>query len=65
MNATSPPDELKKRFCSTGSHWTTGEFRKIGTTRWICMACYQRRQAELPNLKKNQRLAARIASKSK
>ena len=43
----------------------SGEFRKIGTTRWICMACYQRRQAELRNLKKNQRLAARIASKSK
>jgi hypothetical protein len=50
--------EVKKRFCSTGSHWTSGEFRKIGTTRWICLACFKRRQAELRNLKKNQLLAA-------
>ena len=49
--------EIKKRFCSTGSHWTTGEFRKIGTTRWICIACYQRRKAELRNLAKNKLLA--------
>ena len=55
---TTTTGEVKKRFCSTGSHWTTGEFRKIGTTRWICLACYQRRQAELRNLKKNKLLAA-------
>jgi hypothetical protein len=60
MDAKTMPttSEVKKRFCSTGSHWTTGEFRKIGTTRWICLACYQRRQAELRNLKKNKLLAA-------
>jgi hypothetical protein len=60
MEAKTMPttSEVKKRFCSTGSHWTTGEFRKIGTTRWICLACYQRRQAELRNLKKNKLLAA-------
>lgn len=65
MENNSPPAEVKKRFCSTGSHWTTGEFRKIGTTRWICMTCYKRRQAELRNLKKNQRLAAGITIKKK
>ena len=58
MEAKTPTAEIKKRFCSTGSHWTTGEFRKIGTTRWICLACFQRRQAELRNLKKNKLLAA-------
>jgi hypothetical protein len=51
-------NEVKKRFCSTGSHWATGEGRKIGTTRWICAACYQRRKTELRNLAKNKRLAA-------
>ncbi len=49
--------EIKKRFCSTGSHWTTAEFRKIGTVRWICMACYRTRQAELRNLPRNRALA--------
>lgn len=53
-------DENKKRFCSTGSHWVTGEFRKIGSVRWICMACYERRRAELRNLAKNKRLAASV-----
>jgi len=57
--------EVKKRFCSTGSHWTTGEFRKIGTTRWICVACYERRKAELRNLAKNKLLAARVSTKTK
>jgi len=51
--------EVKKRFCSTGSHWTTGEFRKIGTNRWICLPCYNRRKAELRNLAKNKKLAAK------
>lgn len=51
--------EVKRRFCSTGSHWTTGEFRKIGTVRWICEACYQRRKVELRNLAKNKALAAK------
>ena len=50
--------EVKKRFCSTGSHWTSGEFRKIGTARWICMTCYQQRKAELRNLARNKLLAA-------
>ena len=58
MEAKPATTEIKKRFCSTGSHWTTGEFRKIGTTRWICLACYKRRQAELRNLTKNKLLAA-------
>ena len=61
--AKPPTAEVKKRFCSTGSHWTTGEFRKIGTTRWICLACFQRRQAELRNLKKNKLLAAGASAK--
>jgi hypothetical protein len=61
---TTTVGEVKKRFCSTGSHWTTGEFRKIGTTRWICLACYKRRQAELRNLKKNKLLAAGGAKKT-
>lgn len=51
-------DEVKKKFCSTGSHWAVGEGRKIGATRWICEACYLRRKAELRNLAKNKRLAA-------
>ena len=60
---TTPTAEIKKRFCSTGSHWTTGEFKKIGTTRWICLACSKRRQAELRNLKKNKLLAAGATAK--
>lgn len=56
--------EVKKRFCSTGSHWTLGEFRKIGTARWICLTCYQQRKTELRNLTKNKLLAAgRFAKK--
>ena len=55
--------EVKKRFCSTGSHWTTGEFRKIGTNRWICQPCYERRKVELRNLAKNKKLAAGVGSK--
>ena len=51
--------EIKKKFCSTGSHWATGEGRKIGATRWICAACYARRKTELRNLAKNKKLAAR------
>ena len=50
--------EIKKRFCSTGSHWAAGEFRKIGANRWICASCYAQRKAELRNLTKNKRLAA-------
>ncbi|MDO8596042.1 MAG: hypothetical protein Q7R45_05405 [Sulfuricaulis sp.] len=50
--------EVKKRFCSTGSHWATGEFRKIGANRWICASCFAQRKAELRNLSKNKRLAA-------
>jgi hypothetical protein len=65
MEAKTPPTEVKKRFCSTGSHWTSGEFRKIGTTRWICIGCFQRRQAELRNLKKNKALAAGTSIKKK
>lgn len=60
---TATTTEVKKRFCSTGSHWTTGEFKKIGTTRWICLACFKRRQAELRNLKKNKLLAAGASAK--
>ncbi len=57
--------EVKKRFCSTGSHWAVGEFRKIGTNRWICSACYQQRKNELRNLAKNKRLAAgKVAKKA-
>jgi hypothetical protein len=55
--------EIKKKFCSTGSHWATGEGRKIGTTRWICAACYARRKTELRNLSKNKKLAARGPAK--
>ncbi len=51
-------DVAKKRFCSTGSHWTTEEFRKIGTVRWICMTCYRKRKAELRNLSRNKLIAA-------
>ena len=51
-------NEVKKRFCSTGSHWASGEGRKIGTTRWICATCFLRRKTELRNLAKNKRLAA-------
>jgi hypothetical protein len=58
-------DEEKRRFCSTGSHWTTGEFKKIGTVRWICMACYRRRKAELRNLPRNKMLATGQRPKSK
>jgi len=50
--------EVKKRFCSTGNHWTSGKFRKIGAVRWICDACYQQRKAELRNLSRNKILAA-------
>jgi hypothetical protein len=49
--------ESKRRFCSTGSHWSAGEFRKIGVARWICLSCYERRKAELRNLAKNRNLA--------
>ena len=56
--------EIKKRFCSTGSHWAIGEFRKIGTNRWICSACYQQRKTELRNLAKNKRLAAGVRPKT-
>ena len=55
--------EVKKRFCSTGSHWAVGEGQKIGTTRWICAACYLRRKKELRNLAHNKRLAAGTAVK--
>ena len=55
--------EIKKRFCSTGSHWVTGEGQKIGTARWICAACYAQRKSELRNLARNKRLAARVASR--
>jgi hypothetical protein len=55
--------EIKKKFCSTGSHWAIGEGRKIGTTRWICAACFQRRKTELRNLAKNKKLAARGPAK--
>ena len=51
-------EEVKRRFCSTGSHWTSAEFKKIGTVRWICIACYRTRQAELRNRSRNRRLAA-------
>jgi hypothetical protein len=51
-------DDAKKRFCTTGSHWTGAEFRKIGTNRWICATCYDRRKAELRNLANNKALAA-------
>jgi len=50
--------DIKKRFCSTSSHWVTGEGRKIGATRWICASCYAHRKSELRNLAKNKRLAA-------
>jgi len=50
--------EVKKRFCSTGSHWATGEGHKIGATRWICASCWLQRKTELRNLAKNKRLAA-------
>ena len=56
-------EEDKKRFCSTGSHWTSEKFVKIGPVRWICMRCYQKRQAELRNLPKNRRLAATHVAK--
>lgn len=56
--------EIKKRFCSTGSHWAVGEFRKIGINRWICASCYQQRKTELRNLAKNKRLAAGLRPKS-
>ena len=55
--------EVKKRFCSTGSHWMAGEGHKIGTTRWICAACWQQRKNELRNLARNKRLAAGAPSK--
>jgi hypothetical protein len=55
--------DIKKRFCSTGSHWAIGEFRKIGTNRWICAVCYQQRKIELRNLPRNRKLAARGAAK--
>jgi hypothetical protein len=50
--------EIKKRFCSTGSHWMAGEGHKIGTTRWVCASCYQQRKTELRNLARNKKLAA-------
>jgi hypothetical protein len=52
------PTETKQRFCSTGSHWTTQKFRKVGANRWICLSCYARRKTELRNLAKNKRLAS-------
>lgn len=55
--------DIQRKFCSTGSHWTSGEGRKIGATRWICAACYQRRKTELRNLAKNKKLAARAGAK--
>ncbi len=54
----------KTRFCTTGSHWTTAEFRKIGPIRWICAACYARRKAELRNLPGNKLLAAAVRPKT-
>jgi hypothetical protein len=56
--------EVKKRFCSTGSHWAAGEFRKIGANRWICASCYAQRKAELRNLARNKKLAAGGRSKT-
>ena len=53
--------ETKKRFCSTGSHWTSQEFRKVGANRWICLSCYAQRKMELRNLAKNKRLASRAS----
>lgn len=50
--------DTKMRFCSTGSHWTAEEFRKVGTVRWLCMPCYLKRKAELRNLTHNKLLAA-------
>jgi hypothetical protein len=57
-------EEQKRRYCTTGSHWTTGEFRRIGKVRWLCAACYERRKAELRNLPRNKKLAAGTPSKS-
>ncbi|MBI4195291.1 MAG: hypothetical protein HY526_09455 [Betaproteobacteria bacterium] len=54
--------EVRRRFCSTGSHWTAQEFRKIGVNRWICLSCYQQRKTELRNLARNKRLAERLSS---
>lgn len=51
--------EQKKRFCSTGSHWTTQKFQKIGPNRWICASCNERRKSQLRNLRKNRKLARR------
>ena len=50
--------EAKKRYCSAGSHWTTSEFLKIGSVRFICVACNKRRRAEMRNLPGNKLLAA-------
>lgn len=51
--------ELKKRFCSTGSHWTAQKFHKIGPNRWICASCNERRKSQLRNLRKSRKLARR------
>lgn len=53
--------DTKPRFCSTGSHWTSQDFRKIGPNRWICLSCYAQRKTELRNLAKNKRLASRAS----
>lgn len=48
--------DTERRFCSTGSHWTAQEFRKVGS-RWICLSCYERRKRELRKLPRNKKLA--------
>jgi len=55
-------EEIKRRFCSAGSHWTTAQFKKIGV-RMICVNCYNRRKAELRNLRSNKLLALSVGSK--
>jgi hypothetical protein len=55
-------EETKRRFCSAGSHWTTAEFKKIGV-RMICVNCYDRRKAELRNLRSNKLLALGVGPK--
>jgi len=55
-------EEITRRFCSAGSHWTTAQFKKIGV-RMICVNCYNRRKAELRNLRSNKLLALSVGSK--
>jgi hypothetical protein len=55
--------EATKRYCSAGSHWTTSKFLKIGSVRFICIACNKRRKAELRNLPGNKLLAVGGGSK--